>query len=206
MDPYSASAPAGVPPSLNIGYLITRTFQFLAGIHFDYTQIPLWFSILVHTILIVGMVVSLIFLVLVVYAQIKMVQTEHEGFHELEAEEHDHAHAVHGPEGETHRNTRWDDIVALASSPNESDWRRAILEADIMLSDALTQKGFEGATVADQLRMANPFQMRTLDVAWAAHKVRNQVAHEGAAFALTERDTRATIDQYKRVFEEFGVI
>jgi hypothetical protein len=102
--------------------------------------------------------------------------------------------------------TRWDDIVELASSGSESDWRRAILEADIMLSDALSAHGYEGATVADQLRMANPIQMTTLDLAWQAHKVRNRIAHDGERLDLTERDVRATIDQYKRVFEELGVI
>ncbi len=191
---------------LNLEYLVTRTYDFMRGIQFDPTMIPDWVAGVVHGILILGMLVSLILLILVVYAQIRMVQVEHEGFHALEEEEHEaHAH-THGPEGETHTGSRWDSIVALSTSTNESDWRRAILEADIMLSDVLAERGFEGASVGDQLKMANPFQMKTLDVAWQAHKVRNQVAHSGADFILTERDVRATIDQYKRVFEEFGKI
>lgn len=191
---------------LNLGYIITRTHDFLVGLNFSPGAIPGGVAATVHGVLVLGMVLTFILLILVVYAQIRMVQVEHEGFHAMEEAEHEaHAHA-RGPEGETHTSTRWDDIVQLASGSNESDWRRAILEADIMLSDALNEKGFEGATVSDQLRMANPFQMRTLDVAWQAHKVRNQVAHEGESLTLTERDVRAAIDQYKRVFEEFGVI
>jgi hypothetical protein len=191
---------------LNLEYLVTRTYDFVRGIQFDPTVIPDWVAGFTHIILILGMLLSLILLILVVYAQIRMVQVEHEGFHALEEEEHEaHAHA-HGPEGETHTSTRWDDIVALSTSANESDWRRAILEADIMLGDVLNERGFEGASVGDQLKMANPFQMKTLDVAWEAHKMRNQVAHAGEALQLTERDVRATIDQYKRVFEEFGKI
>lgn len=189
---------------LNIEYFILRAYDFATGVTFTPGAIPVWISNLTHAVLVLGMILSLILLVLVVYAQIRMVQTEHEGFHALEEVEHEAA--AHGPEGERHEYTRWDDIVALSTSPNESDWRRAILEADIMLSDVLRTRGFEGATVADQLRAANPFQMRTLDIAWQAHKVRNQVAHQGEALALTERDVRATIDQYKRVFEEFGAI
>lgn len=189
---------------LNIPYILTRSWDFAASFSFDPHVVPEWISSVTHNVLIVGMVVSLILLVLVVYAQIRMVQVEHEGFHALEEEEHEAL--AHGPAGETHEHTRWDSIVALANSPTESDWRRAILEADIMLSDVLAERGFTGATVADQLRNANPIQMTTLDIAWSAHKMRNQVAHEGEKLVLTERDVRATIDQYRRVFEEFQAI
>ena len=44
----------------------------------------------------------------------------------------------------------------------------------------------------------------TLDDAWQAHKVRNQIAHAGADFVLTQKITRETIMMYKRVFEELG--
>ncbi len=189
---------------LNIPYILTRAWDFASSFSFNLDAIPEWISNIAHDVLILGMIASLFLLVLVVYAQIRMVQVEHEGFHALE--EVEHQALVHGPIGETHEYTRWDDIVSLANSPNESDWRRAILEADIMLSDTLAERGFTGATVAEQLRQANPIQMTTLDIAWSAHKMRNQVAHEGEKLALTERDVRATIDQYRRVFEEFRAI
>ncbi len=191
---------------LNLEYFLVRTYEFVSGLSFPADAIPAWVMAVVQSVVVLGMVLSLILLVLVVYAQLRMVQVEHEGFHALEEEEHE-AHAqAHGPLGETRTHSRWDDIVALATSANESDWRRAILEADIMLADALNSKGFEGPTVADQLRMANPFQMRTLDVAWEAHKMRNKIAHEGNALVLNERDVQTTIDQYKRVFEEFNFL
>lgn len=193
---------------LNIEYLLTRTYDFLVGLNVPgaVSGAPGAGVSLVHWIIVLGMVISFILLVLVVYAQIRMMQVEHEGFHELEEEEHSAREELLVPGGEPHERTRWDDIVALASSPNESDWRRAILEADIMLSDVLSATGFTGPTVADQLRAANPIQMTTLDLAWQAHKMRNQVAHEGERLQLTEREVRATIDQYQRVFEEFGII
>ena len=189
---------------LNIEYLLVRTYQYLSGLSAPVAALPGWAHELLFTLIYIGMAVSLILIAMIVYAQIRLVQVEHAGFHALE--EHEHEEHEAGPEGETHHHTRWDDIVTLASSGSESDWRRAILEADIMLSDALSERGFEGATVADQLRQANPIQMRTLDLAWQAHKVRNQIAHEGERLKLTDRDVRATTDLFKRVFEEFGII
>lgn len=189
---------------LNLEYLIVRTYQFVSGFQTPVAMLPSWAHTLLFVLIYTGMAISLVLIAMIVYAQIKLVQTEHAGFHALEEHEHE-AHEA-GPMGETHHDTRWDTIVALAAGTSESDWRRAILEADIMLSDVLNEKGFEGATVADQLRQANPIQMRTLDVAWEAHKMRNRIAHQGERLDLTDRDVRATIDQFKRVFEEFGVI
>lgn len=194
---------------LNLEYFIVRAWQFLAGLHPIVDGLPGWVVSLGWDIIFTGMALSMVLLVMVIYAHIRMVQVEHEGFHALEEHEHEEREHGQGPEGESPYGsikTRWDDIVALAGSGNQSDWRRAILEADIMLSDALAAHGFEGPTVADQLRMANPIQMTTLDLAWQAHKVRNRIAHEGNKIDLTDRDVRATIDQYKRVFEELGAI
>ena len=191
---------------LNIEYLLTRVYDFFGG--FDaggiWHTLPSWASFLATQIAVWGMVLTLLLLILVVYTQIRLVTVEHEGFHAKElrrAVKAADASASLPPQQE-----RWRRVMELASSGNPSDWRRAILEADIMLAAVLAQAGYEGASVGEQLKMANPFQMTTLDIAWKAHKVRNEIAHGGESYALTERDTRAAIDQYRRVFEEFGAI
>jgi hypothetical protein len=194
---------------LNIEYFIVRAWQFLDGLHPVVDSLPSWVVDVGWGIIFTGMALSMVLLFLVIYTQIRLVQVEHEGFHGIEEHEHEAREHAHGPEGETAGGvirTRWDDIFELSTSANESDWRRAILEADIMLSDALRAHGYDGATVADQLRMANPIQMTTLNLAWNAHKMRNRIAHEGERMELTERDVRATIDEYRRVFEELGAI
>lgn len=188
---------------LNLEYLLVRLFDIVGAMHAAVGSFP---SALVHVltaIFVIGMFSSLVFLILIVYAQIKLLEVEHAGFHAMEA----HVHETHEPEVEsTGKNDRWERVVELAASGNQSDWRRAILEADIMLGDALARAGYEGAGVGDQLKMANPIQLTTLDLAWKAHKVRNEVAHGGESYALGERDKSVAIDYYKRVFEELGEI
>ena len=192
----------------NIGYLnwedlLVRSYDFIVGFNGVWATAPEWLHTAGTTVVITGMGLSLVLLVLLVYAQIRLLQTEHAGFHAMEEREREH----HAAKVEaTHRNDRWERVTQLASSASQSDWRRAILEADIMLGDALATAGDEGPTIGDQLKMANPMQLTTLDLAWAAHKVRNEVAHGGEQYMLGERDMRATIDYYKRVFEELGVI
>lgn len=187
---------------LNLEYILLRAYELISNFHFV-ADAPAWLPGLLTDIIVVGMAASLLMLVLAVYANIRLLQVEHAGFHALEGRAHEHIE----PEVEsTGKNERWERIVELANSGSQSDWRRAILEADIMLGDVLAQQGYSGATIGDQLKMANPIQMTTLDLAWKAHKVRNDIAHGGERYELSERDFRTTIDYFKRVFEELGAI
>ncbi len=188
---------------INLEYLLVRLQEAFVSLQGAAGNIPADVSAFITGLFILGMIASLLFLILIVYAQIQLLHTEHAGFHAIEERAREH----HEAEVEsTGKNERWERIVALASSANQSDWRRAILEADIMLADVLSAQGYGGAGVGDQLKMANPIQMTTLDLAWKAHKVRNEVAHGGESYALGERDTKVAVDYYKRVFEEFGAI
>lgn len=156
------------------------------------------------TVVVIGLGSAFIMLILFVYVSIRLEQLEHHGFHHLEMAEHIHHETEYVPE--KHKNPRWESLVSLAHSSNESDWRRAILDADIMLSQMLREKGYPGETLGEQLKMANPLQFTTLDIAWEAHKMRNALAHLGEAFPLSERDAHATIEQYRKVFTEFDYI
>ncbi len=188
--------------SLNLEYIILRIYDAFSGVQGIVSGIPRYVIIVTGDISTVGMVIAALFFIAVVYLQIRLVQVEHAGYAFQEEERRRRQeHAEH-----VGINSRWDAVVGLASSPNEGDWRRAILEADIMLADLLTNSGYQGDTIADQLRNANRLQFTTLDLAWEAHKVRNAVAHLGEAFPLTERDVHSTMDLYRRVFEEFSVV
>ena len=96
--------------------------------------------------------------------------------------------------------------TALAASPHPSDWRRAIIEADIMLDDLLSKMGYRGESVGEKLKRVEPGDMKTLNDAWEAHKVRNRIAHDGSTFVLSEHDAKQTIQSYRKVFEEFFYI
>ena len=187
---------------LNIEYFFLQAYQFFTGVQDYSVQAPDQIVGLAQKIAILGLVLSLLLLVLIVYFRVRTLQVEYEGLEKLEAQGNlSREHAAN-----TAKNQRWEGVVALASSPNDSDWRRAILEADAMLADLLMARGYVGDTLGEQLRGANKEQFTTLDLAWEAHKMRNALAHLGEAFPLSERDTKATIEQYRRVFEEFDYI
>jgi hypothetical protein len=186
---------------LNLEYIILRIYELVTGLNVNIEDVPWQVLYWGGQIIFLGFTCAVLFLALVVYTRIRIVFIEHEGF----GREASMLTTLEEPELET-GNSRWERIVALAASPNDSDWRRAIIEADVMLGNLLTEQGYRGATVGEQLKDANPLQFKTLDLAWKAHKMRNDIAHGGEGFHLNERDVRATIDQYGRVFEEFGYI
>jgi hypothetical protein len=102
--------------------------------------------------------------------------------------------------------SRWQYITELIENGQETEWRQAIIEADIMLDELLDRLGYQGASVGEKLRAVNPAQFQTLNNAWEAHKVRNEIAHQGSAYQLPERLAHRTIANYETVFREHGEI
>ena len=104
------------------------------------------------------------------------------------------------------KNSKWEEVQNHVRSENPNDWRLAIIEADIMLEEALTNAGYVGMTIGDKLKTANDASFTTLQDAWDAHKVRNEIAHTGSDFVLTKKLANDTIIRYERVLREFGQI
>lgn len=101
---------------------------------------------------------------------------------------------------------RWQHIQDLIKSYNANDWRQAIIEADIILEEMLEKMGYEGVSIGDKLKVIEKSDFVTLDRAWSAHKVRNQIAHDGSNFKLTREVAEKTIRDFEEVFREFYYI
>jgi hypothetical protein len=75
-----------------------------------------------------------------------------------------------------------------------------------MLEEALKMKGFSGGSVSELLEAARESGYRSLQNAWDAHLVRNQIAHLGVDFPLSQVEARRVIHLYQNFFEEIGII
>ncbi len=146
-----------------------------------------------------SLIVTIGLLIMFVNSVIRYHQTERE-------DEANHAtlHADHAEEERDH--SRWAHVRELISSPHESDWRQAIIEADIMLDDLLSQLGYPGDSVGEKLKSVDPSRFHTLQNAWDAHKVRNEIAHSGSAYQLEEHHAHRTIALFETVMREHGEI
>ncbi len=100
---------------------------------------------------------------------------------------------------------QWQSVLRLATSNNPSDWKLAIIEADVILDMMTYMQGFPGETLGERLKSADVGYFKTLKYAKQAHHMRNQIAHE-SDIQLTPRDVNQTIRLYEAVFNEFKYI
>jgi hypothetical protein len=94
-------------------------------------------------------------------------------------------------------------IQGYMSSQSEALWRIGIMEADNVLLEVLTEKGYQGDGVGEKLKNAS---FKTIDLAWDAHKIRNRIAHEGSDFQLTEREAKRAFMLYESVLRDLKAI
>lgn len=149
--------------------------------------------------------VSVAFLIMIIYVVERLKQIR-----KMEEEKFDkpieQAYAEVDSEADPGLAARWVTVQKHIESENPNDWKQAIMEADIMLDDLLSNMGYRGESIGEKLKRVDHAHMTTLNDAWEAHKVRNQIAHEGSTFSLTKMDAERVIKQYKKVFEEFYFI
>lgn len=101
---------------------------------------------------------------------------------------------------------RWRDVMLHVNSENSNDWRQAILEADVMLDDAISKRGYIGDGVGEKMKQVAKGDINTIDDAWEAHKMRNRIAHEGSNFELNQREARRVVSLYEKVLKELSYI
>ncbi|MBU6491102.1 hypothetical protein KGQ25_03070 [Patescibacteria group bacterium] len=181
-------------------YFFRRAYD-LIGMHTpaDYSSFQASLAHLWLGIVIIGYVLSILGLFVIAYATMRL-------FDLREREEEYYGTLVLAPETTGGANPRWEHIESLAGGTSASEWREAIIEADIMLDDMLTKQGYEGEGIGEKLKSVEPSDFNTLQDAWEAHKVRNLIAHEGSSFDLSETLARRTIARYESVFREFKMI
>ena len=151
---------------------------------------------------VISYIVSAVLLFLYVYASIHGGELEEEEDAQMHAKEEAFARQVRG--GATPN--RFVEMRQHLESENPNDWKLAIIEADIMLDESLKRLGYAGTSLGERLRSISPMALQSLDDAWQAHKVRNEIAHSGADFVLTHKIARETMVQYERVFAELGLM
>lgn len=100
---------------------------------------------------------------------------------------------------------QWNTIVRRLNSPNESDWKLAIIEADKFIDEVVKNIGGEGKTLGERLRSLPQGTIQHLDELWEAHKVRNNIVHD-PDFRLTQQRAREVIGLYEMVLKEFEVL
>jgi hypothetical protein len=147
---------------------------------------------------------ALFFLIGIIYCveKLKKIRLREEEIYDAKVEEGFETAET----GDTAMAHRWQSATNHIASDNPNDWKQAIIEADIILEDLLTKMGYRGDSIGEKLKRVAKGDMKSLNEAWEAHKVRNQIAHEGSSFTLNHHEAKNVIGMYRKVFEEFYYI
>lgn len=193
-----------MPPQANVEYWFRLLYECFhggcyAGGTADTTQLSALLSHIWLWIIFIGYIIAIVAMIVIVYCIIRLFELR-------KREEEHYGTLLIAPDGKDGINPRWVHIDSLRKSDQPNDWRTAIMEADIMLDDMLTKQGYDGVGVGEKLKAVEPSDFNTLDDAWEAHKVRNQIAHQGSTFDLTETLAQRTLARYEAVFKEFKIL
>jgi hypothetical protein len=184
-------------------------YEYISGSSLNTSATGSWYDGLVALFLqiwtiysVLAFALSALFIFGIIYAYLRIAE-----FDEIEEKElHDKERLWRELHDGSVENNRWASIERHLASENPNDWKLAIIEADVLLEHLLEQAGFAGNTVGEKLKSASSRTFETIEDAWQAHRVRNQIAHGGADFVLTHKIAKETLIQYERVFKEFSIL
>jgi len=147
--------------------------------------------------------ISFLFIFGIIYSYLKI--NEYAALSAAKLEAHEAAwQALYGQNAAS-GGSAWSTVEAHVASDSPSEWKLAIIEADIMLGKALTAAGYNGS-IGEQLKSVPKTQLQSLQDAWDAHLIRNKIAHEGSDFVLTRSMAQEAIIKFGRVLRELQVI
>jgi hypothetical protein len=87
---------------------------------------------------------------------------------------------------------------------NESSRQLAIINADKLLDYALKQRGVKGNTIAQRMKNSKNI-FRNNNAVWAAHKLRNKIAHEDSV-KIQPKTTKQALTAYKMALKDVGAL
>ncbi len=184
-----------------VGNIFTPAVDSVSTLPISFDGILDFFGTVWFVYAVLAYLVCIFFLWLYVYASLGLKElSEADDAARAELERLYAEHYKGGP-----KNNRLQDMLTHIDSDSPNDWKLAIIEADIILDEALKSAGYAGASLGERLKGITTNQLQSLDDAWQAHKVRNQIAHAGSDFVLTHKLAQDTIKQYRRAFHELGV-
>ena len=100
--------------------------------------------------------------------------------------------------------SRWMAIESRLKRDDENTYTVCILEADKLLDQSLRDRGLPGKTMAERMKQCQGKWTNGNGV-WAAHKLRNRIAHETDVKVDYDRARQALI-AYKQGLKDMGAI
>jgi hypothetical protein len=99
---------------------------------------------------------------------------------------------------------RWLAIEKQLNKDDTSSFSLTVLNADKLLDQALRERGVKGETMGERMKAAKDTWSSANNV-WAAHKLRNRIAHESEV-QVSYDDARRALVAFKQALRDVGAI
>lgn len=94
--------------------------------------------------------------------------------------------------------------IEQSLSAEPGTWQLAVMNADKLLDRALKERGFKGSTMGERMVSAGRIFTKR-DYVWAAHKLRNRLAHEEVK-NLSLKLTKQALTSIKYALKDLGAL
>ena len=98
----------------------------------------------------------------------------------------------------------WLKIDGAIEQGNPPTYQMAILNADKLLDNALKESKYSGNTMGERLKSADA-AFSNVNAVWAAHKLRNRIAHEPDVTIRYDTARRA-MTAFKQALKDIGAV
>lgn len=85
--------------------------------------------------------------------------------------------------------SKWLEIENMLSRDNPTTYTLCILRADSLVDEVMRESGIKGSTMGERLKSSGK-RFKNINSVWAAHKLRNKLAHESdyhPSFEITKQ-------------------
>lgn len=98
----------------------------------------------------------------------------------------------------------WQMIGRSLQSGQVDSMQMAIVKADKLLDKAMRESGVKGSTMGERLK-ARKGMWSNENAVWAAHKLRNQIAHDDHV-SLNEQTARRAMSGFELALKDLGAL
>lgn len=100
--------------------------------------------------------------------------------------------------------TKWMTIEQQLKRDEAMTYQLSVLSADMLLDQALKDKGIQGATMGERMKQMQK-KWSSANNVWSAHKLRNRIAHEPDV-KLNYDSARRALASFKQALKDVGAI
>jgi archaellum biogenesis protein FlaJ (TadC family) len=106
--------------------------------------------------------------------------------------------AAYGPQK---LDKKWQTVLMRLKKGDEASLKLAIIEADNIFDDILKRMGLPGIDMGERLRQFEPHELKSVELVWEAHRLRNAIVHE-PTIEISQAQAEQAVQGYEAALKE----